>query len=221
MQPPTAIQRGLPAPPAPAGPLHQLAHRDADQPAQDQGEEQPQALEHQDPEAHHEPAGERRADRARRSVRAQPDDRGARLPRALGALDADRRVDHAVGADRPLAVRAGHGRLAPGMAVADGLRGRGVLRLGFQRDRVGPLRPRADLRRYYLPLSVDSDGLDELVDRDRGQRLVVRRAARAELQRHLCHRLLVGRLDDVHEVEPAERRPTGAAPGRRSAPTRG
>src|SRR2546421_5666544 len=45
---------------------------------------------------------------------------------------------------------------------------------------------------------------DELVDRDRGQRLVARRAARAELHRDSRHRLLVGRLHHVHEVVPAE-----------------
>jgi hypothetical protein len=39
------------------------------------------------------------------------------------------------------------------------------------------------------------------------QRLVVRRAARAELERDARHRLLVGRLDDVDEVEVPERRP--------------
>src|SRR3954451_11952306 len=47
----------------------------------------------------------------------------------------------------------------------------------------------------------------ELVDRDRRERLVARRAARAELERHPGHRLLVGRLDDVHEVELAEHGP--------------
>ena len=51
-----------------------------------------------------------------------------------------------------------------------------------------------------------SDG-DEVVDRDRGERLVLRRAARAELERDARHRRLVGRLDDVDEVEVAERRP--------------
>src|SRR5207244_8818461 len=44
----------------------------------------------------------------------------------------------------------------------------------------------------------------ELVDGDRGERLVARGAARAELHRHARHRLLVGRLHHVHDVEPAE-----------------
>src|ERR1044072_3707650 len=48
---------------------------------------------------------------------------------------------------------------------------------------------------------------DEVVDRDRGKRLVVRGAARAELERDARHRLLVRRLDDVHEVEVAEHGP--------------
>ena len=39
------------------------------------------------------------------------------------------------------------------------------------------------------------------------ERLVAGRAARAELERDARHRLLVGRLDDVDEVEAAERRP--------------
>ena len=54
---------------------------------------------------------------------------------------------------------------------------------------------------------VTSERGDEVVDRDRGERLVVGGAARAELERDARHRLLVGRLDDVHEVEVAERRP--------------
>ena len=37
---------------------------DADQPAEDQGEEQPDALQHHDPDAHREPADEGRRDRA-------------------------------------------------------------------------------------------------------------------------------------------------------------
>src|SRR5204863_5869177 len=52
-----------------------------------------------------------------------------------------------------------------------------------------------------------SDGVNEIVDRDRDQRLVLGRPARAELERDPSHRLLVGRLDDVDEVELAERRP--------------
>src|SRR4051812_47154792 len=52
-----------------------------------------------------------------------------------------------------------------------------------------------------------SEGRDELVDRDRGQRLVTRGAARAELHRHARHRGLVRRLDDVHEVVLTERCP--------------
>src|SRR6185436_2973426 len=45
---------------------------------------------------------------------------------------------------------------------------------------------------------------DEVVDRDRGQRLVLDGAARAELERDARDRLLVRRLDDVDEVEAAE-----------------
>ena len=41
------------------------------------------------------------------------------------------------------------------------------------------------------------------------ERLVARRAARAELERDARHRRLVGRLDDVHEVVAAEHRPLG------------
>ena len=48
---------------------------------------------------------------------------------------------------------------------------------------------------------------DEVVDRDRDERLVAGRAARAELHRHARDRLLVRRLDDVHEVVLAEHRP--------------
>src|SRR4051812_24375701 len=54
---------------------------------------------------------------------------------------------------------------------------------------------------------VTSESGDEVVDRDRRERLVARSAARPELHRHPRHRLLVGSLDDVHEVEAAERRP--------------
>src|SRR3954468_11143370 len=54
-----------------------------------------------------------------------------------------------------------------------------------------------------------SERRDEVVDGDRRERLVVRRAARAELERDARHRLLVGRLDDVDEVEVPERRPLG------------
>ena len=113
-----------PGPVATARPQHQLAHRDADQPAEDQREEQPDALQQHDSEAHGEPAGERRHDRPRGAVRAQADDRRARLPGALGALDADRRVDHAVGADRPSAVGARNRRLPARVPVADSPRGR-------------------------------------------------------------------------------------------------
>src|SRR5947209_17337515 len=52
-----------------------------------------------------------------------------------------------------------------------------------------------------------SDRANEVVDGNRDQRLVLGRPARAELERDARHRLLVGRLDDVHEVELAERRP--------------
>src|SRR5580700_5252654 len=54
---------------------------------------------------------------------------------------------------------------------------------------------------------LESDCANEVVDRDRGQRLVFRGTARAELERDPRHRLLVGRLDDVHEIEVPERRP--------------
>src|SRR3954447_25633464 len=53
----------------------------------------------------------------------------------------------------------------------------------------------------------NSERGDEVVDRDGGQRLEVRRAARAQLQGDASHRLLVRRLDDVHEVEVPERGP--------------
>src|SRR4051794_13293140 len=48
---------------------------------------------------------------------------------------------------------------------------------------------------------------DEVVDRDRGQRLVPRRPAGPELEGDPSHRRVVGGLDDVDEVEVAERRP--------------
>src|SRR5919204_1042248 len=48
---------------------------------------------------------------------------------------------------------------------------------------------------------------DEVVDRDGRERLVVHGPARAELERHARHRLLVRRLDDVDEVEPPQGRP--------------
>src|SRR5437764_4898739 len=54
---------------------------------------------------------------------------------------------------------------------------------------------------------------DELVDRDRGQRLVASRPPRPELERDAGHGLLVGRLDDVHEVVLAEHRPLGLDAG--------
>src|SRR6185437_2446576 len=56
-------------------------------------------------------------------------------------------------------------------------------------------------------LGEDSDGANEVVDRDRAQRLVLGRPARAELERYARHRLLVGRLYDVDEVELAKRGP--------------
>src|SRR4051812_41652661 len=52
-----------------------------------------------------------------------------------------------------------------------------------------------------------SQGRDEVVDGDRDERLVGARPARAQLERHARDRVLVGCLDDVDEVEPAERRP--------------
>src|SRR3954451_12465543 len=48
---------------------------------------------------------------------------------------------------------------------------------------------------------------DEVVDRDRDHRLVARRPAGAELERHARHRALVGRFDHADEVELPERRP--------------
>src|SRR4029078_7927458 len=48
---------------------------------------------------------------------------------------------------------------------------------------------------------------DEVVDRDRDERLVLRPPARAELEGHARHRALVGRLDDADEVELPEGRP--------------
>src|SRR5439155_20631580 len=42
--------------------------------------------------------------RAGGAIRLEADDRRARQPRAVGALDPDRRVDHAVRADRAFAV---------------------------------------------------------------------------------------------------------------------
>src|SRR5829696_5309058 len=50
---------------------------------------------------------------------------------------------------------------------------------------------------------------DEVVDRDRAQRLVVRGPAGAELERDARHGLLVRRLDDRDEVEVPERGPLG------------
>src|SRR3954471_13124584 len=50
----------------------------------------------------------------------------------------------------------------------------------------------------------NSERGDEVVDGDGGQRLEVRRAAGAQLERDPRHRLLVRRLDDVHEVEVPE-----------------
>src|SRR3954449_7098950 len=52
-----------------------------------------------------------------------------------------------------------------------------------------------------------SECRDELVDRDRRERLVAGRAARPELHRYARHGGLVRRLDDVHEVVLPERRP--------------
>src|SRR5436190_22428547 len=54
---------------------------------------------------------------------------------------------------------------------------------------------------------------DEVVDRDRGQRLVAGRAARAELERDPRDGALVGRLDDGDEVDVAERGPLRLAGG--------
>src|SRR5947207_5662702 len=52
-----------------------------------------------------------------------------------------------------------------------------------------------------------SERSDEVVDRDRRQRLIAAGPARPELKRHTRDRLLVGRLEDVDEVVLAERRP--------------
>src|SRR4051812_31345758 len=57
------------------------------------------------------------------------------------------------------------------------------------------------------PRSDSSKRGDEVVDRDRHQGLVVAGAARAELEADAGHGLLVRRLDDVHEVEAAQRGP--------------
>src|SRR5450755_43540 len=54
-----------------------------------------------------------------------------------------------------------------------------------------------------------SDRADEVVDRDRAQRLIAARTTGAELQRDAGDRLRVGSLDDVDEIELAERRPLG------------
>src|SRR5271168_3545572 len=48
---------------------------------------------------------------------------------------------------------------------------------------------------------------DEVIDRDRRQRLVAGGAARAELERDARHRAVVGGLHDRDEVDVAERRP--------------
>src|SRR4051794_15787336 len=53
----------------------------------------------------------------------------------------------------------------------------------------------------------NSERRDELVDRDRRQRLVAPGPAAAQLHRDARDRLLVRRLDHVDEVEPAQRRP--------------
>src|SRR5438270_1828358 len=53
----------------------------------------------------------------------------------------------------------------------------------------------------------DLDRADEVVDRDRGERLVLGRAPRAELERNAGDRLLVRCLHDIDEVEMAECRP--------------
>src|SRR5436309_7604677 len=51
------------------------------------------------------------------------------------------------------------------------------------------------------------DGGDELVYRYRRKRLVRSGAPGAQLERDLCHRLFIGGLDDVDEVELAEHGP--------------
>src|SRR6476646_856661 len=70
-------------------------------------------------------------------------------------------------------------------------------------------RPPPPMTRTFIPhpLRGASQGGDELVDRDGRQRLVADRPARAELERDTGHRLLVGRFDDVDEVDAPEGRP--------------
>src|SRR5689334_12449977 len=62
-------------------------------------------------------------------------------------------------------------------------------------------------RRWRRSRDRSSEARDEVVDRDGRERLVADRSARAQLERHPRHRLLVGRLDDVDEVVAPERRP--------------
>ena len=81
----------------------------------------------------------------------------------------------------------------------------------------GRARARGRRRRPRVRERAPLTGGDELVDRDRDERLVAGGAARAELQRDAGHRLLVGRLDDVDEVVPAEHRPLRLDGRRRAA----
>src|SRR3954468_18185043 len=67
-------------------------------------------------------------------------------------------------------------------------------------------RPPAPTTRIFTA-AVRSERGDEVVDRDRRQRLVAARAARPELEAHARHRRLVRRLDDGDEVVLAEDRP--------------
>src|SRR3712207_7297576 len=59
----------------------------------------------------------------------------------------------------------------------------------------------------YTTLFRSLERRDEVVDRDRRQRLVLGGAARAELQGDLRHGLLAVGLDHVHEVEAPEHGP--------------
>src|SRR6185312_11973407 len=88
----------------------------------------------------------------------------------------------------------------PGVARTSGVCGD-----RFRARTIACSRPPAPTTRTRIPSS--SERRDEVVDWDGDERLVARRPARAELQRHARHRALVGRLDDADEVELPERRP--------------
>ena len=148
--------------------------------------------------------GGRHATRVRHYAPAMP--RG--YMEGPAAEEAERRAEEAA---RDEGRAAGAGRVPGGLRLHGGRSRAALPRLAGPRSTPTSSSHGRRLGRHRSAASPSPtsyfDRRDELVDRERGQRLDPRRAAGAEGDRDLRDRRRVGRLDDVDEVELAERRP--------------